>query len=63
MNFCQICDRPFPDPMLSDGICADCWRCHADDLGDAGEADAALWACAHARAASGSLLITNGEEG
>jgi hypothetical protein len=63
MNFCQICDRPFPDPMLSDGICADCWRGHANDLADAGEADAALWACAHARAARGSLQLTNGEEG
>jgi hypothetical protein len=61
MNFCLICDDPYPDAMLADGICAHCWRCHASDLADAGEIDAALWALAHARAARGPLQLTNGE--
>lgn len=60
MSFCQICDRPTPSALTSDGICDRCWRDHAADLAasdDPGDHAAAAWARSHADAASGPLAL------
>jgi hypothetical protein len=55
MNFCEICEHPFPSPMLSEGVCYTCWRCHAADMED--EPMIARWADYHAKQARGPLAL------